>query len=192
MADGRITDYTPTSVSAGATISPSDENTNRTAIQTSINNGNDVLIDLEQNYAGTSAPTSAPDGKLWYNSTVNYLNERVSSTWAVVPHDGITTNFAFGKKLTVVSNFSVGQTLSTGALSVPSNFSVAGAMSVGSIPIASNFTVEGVATVVNLDIPSNFAVAGISSYKGVTVPAGFSVSRNSRVRYVPLDRKSVV
>jgi hypothetical protein len=188
MADGRITDYTRTTVSTGGTISSSDENTNRTDIATSINNGNDVMIDLEQNYASTSAPTSAPDGKLWYDSSVDYLKARISSTWAAVPYDRWPNDFTFGKGLTVVSNFAVSgaavfggiasfsNTISIGAgLTVPSNFSVQGSVSIASLTVPSIFSVQGVVSIgAGLSVPSNFSVGGAVSIASLVVNSAFS------------------
>ena len=74
MADSRITDYTRTTVVDGTVIDPADENTNRTNIATSINNANDVMTDLETNYASSSEPTSKVTGKI-YHDTGNTYNK---------------------------------------------------------------------------------------------------------------------
>jgi hypothetical protein len=92
MADGRITTYTRRPVTSKATMTHSEENLNRTEIENAITGANYVLTDLEQNYASSSAPTSAPDGKIWYDSSNDYFNGRVSATWAVIPHDGISVS----------------------------------------------------------------------------------------------------
>lgn len=92
MADGRITGYTRTIVTSKSTMTHTDENFNRKNFESAISGANSVITDLEQNYSATVAPTSAPDGKIWYDSSSDYFNGRVSATWAVIPHDGISVS----------------------------------------------------------------------------------------------------
>jgi microcystin-dependent protein len=92
VADGRITSYTRTIVTSKSTMTHIDENLNRKNLESAISGSNNVLTDLEQNYASASAPTSAPDGKIWYDSSNDYFKGRVSSSWAIIPHDGISVS----------------------------------------------------------------------------------------------------
>lgn len=180
MADGRITDYTNVEVSTGAIIDPSWANTETGNIETSINNGNDVMIDLEQNYASSSAPTSAPNGKIWYDSgaSADYAKLRAAGAWSIIAHDSMATNFTFGQGLTVASNFAVSGSadfagdVSVGAgLAVASNFAVS-----GQFTNAADFAGE-VSVGAGLIVASNCAVSGTGDFAGqVSCGAGLHVT----------------
>lgn len=132
MADSRIVDYTRTTVVSGNIIDPADENTNRTNIATSVNSSNDVVTDLEQNYASATAPTSIVNGKIWYSTESGQAFPwiRVSSAWKLMAFDGMTTAFAFGDGLTVVSNFAVSGASTLNSLAVTSNAALNGTLTV--------------------------------------------------------------
>ena len=126
MADARITDYTKTTVTSGTTIDPADENTNRTNIATSVNNSNDVLIDLESNYASGSEPTSVVTGKLWYDTTLITAKTKLASAWAAIPHVDTTIAVSFANTFKVTAAASTFLSVSVGAaLQVVSAFAMA-------------------------------------------------------------------
>ena len=64
-----LSDLSTAVVSSGATIQSSWANTAWTNADTGVNNLNDVVADLEKNYASASAPTDKPEGKIWCDIT---------------------------------------------------------------------------------------------------------------------------
>ena len=145
MADSRITDYTPTTVSSGNPIESSDENTNRTNIQTSVNDGNDVMVDLEKNYASGSTPTSVVTGKLWYDTTAKHGKIYDGSNWVTVAASGITVPVVFANTFQV-----------SGAATFSSTVSISGA--------ALNATFAAVFNTIS--------VAGVAEFDGAVTVAG--------------------